>query len=310
PSKSAEEGDLDEAYETMMEKKTPHFFIDFGHRGQSASGKSYLKSGSISTMDEYYSDEAYALYQPFVNALNQSLLVMGWTPCWYGAEALKIGLEGAFYAFDDRDPNLLHAGPNTWRYEDLVEEHSRINSLSARQTRIDLKATWEFMEKLGYKPPRDSDGNPRPATGDLNESNNADEAFSFFRTQVLGENLSYLSLSHTLFGKSEISLTTFRGSNLRRSLSYECDWLDCDLAETELSYANLRTCRFLFCDFSNAKLEGADLRESSFVGCNFTGANLHGVCLDQEYKETVHLSEQQQPQVNWDCPAADDPIYG
>jgi len=309
PESQEEDDDPEESHETIVEDKTPHFFIDFGRRGQSASGKSYLKSGCISIIDEYYSDEAYALYHPFVSAMKQGLRMIGWTPCFYGAEALEIGFEGVFYALDDRDPNLIHSGPNTWQYEDLAEEQSRIDSLSTRHTRLNLKATYEYLEELGYEPPRDSEGKPRPATGDLNEPENSNEAFGFFRTQVLGENLSYLSLSHTLFAKSEISLTTFRGSNLRRSLSHSCDWLDCDLGETELAYADLRTCRFLYCDFSNADLEGADLRQSSFVGCNFTGANMQDVCMELEDRENVNLSDQQKAQINWNCPQADDPIY-
>jgi len=78
----------------------------------------------------------------------------------------------------------------------------------------------------------------------------------FFRTYVEDADLSNLTMPGTFFGRSEITRSSFRNTDLRSSTL--C-WND-----------------FVAVDFSDACLADCDLRASTFDGCTFERADQRG----------------------------------
>src|SRR5262245_66315966 len=63
---------------------------------------------------------------------------------------------------------------------------------------------------------------------------------SFFRTAVESEDLSGMTLQRTFFNRSEVSGTSFRGSDLTESFLCWNDFVSVDFSEAVLARADLR----------------------------------------------------------------------
>ncbi|PMQ05791.1 hypothetical protein DyAD56_07805 [Dyella sp. AD56] len=122
----------------------------------------------------------------------------------------------------------------------------------------------------------------------------------FFRTMVReGDDLSNLTLPRTFFGRSEISKTAFRNTDLRESYMCWNDFADVDFSNAVLAGCDMRASQYLEVNFEAADMTGADMRLSSFVGCNFEDATLKGAILTRAQGEKLALSRTQRLEIAW-----------
>jgi uncharacterized protein YjbI with pentapeptide repeats len=116
---------------------------------------------------------------------------------------------------------------------------------------------------------------------------------SFFRTSVRGQQLNDLTLARSYFGRSEISRSAFRNTDLSESVLCWTDFQNVDFSGADLHAADLRASVFVRCDFSRADLSNADLRHSTFDHCTFTGAVVTGAKLTRAQLNGLKLSREQ-----------------
>jgi BTB/POZ domain-containing protein KCTD9 len=138
------------------------------------------------------------------------------------------------------------------------------------------------LGELGY-----IDAGQAPATPRARRPRYDDEevGVQFFRTEVLHEDLSNLTLPATYFARSGFARTSFRNTDLQRSTL--C-WND-----------------FVEVDFRDACLADCDLRSSEFEGCQFDGADMRGALLTTGCP--IALTAAQRETVVW---SADEPDGG
>lgn len=253
-------------------------------------------------MGEEYTPYIYQLYCAFARAVRQHFKNRGFL---YGDEALKLGAEGKFYHLYERNPNRV-VSSTSWFYQDLEDYNKDRRAFSDRTERLSTDNTWAFLEALGYEPPRNAKGKPRFASRSVvNE-----ETLSFFRTEVIGEEFSRLTMPRTFFARTGIASTLFRDTDLQGSFMCWNDWLDCDFSKANLAQADMRCCQFMYCDFTETDLTTADLRNSDFVHCDFTNAQMSNACLTPDQMQTISLSELQKSMINWKCRKKSEPPYG
>ena len=123
---------------------------------------------------------------------------------------------------------------------------------------------------------------------------------SFFRTLLEGaDDLTNLTLPRTFFGRSEISKTSFRNTDLTESNLCWNDFKDVDFTEASLARSDLRASLFTRVRFSSADLSNADMRQSTFEYCVFTEATMAGTVLTPAQGKRLALSSKQRAEVAW-----------
>jgi uncharacterized protein YjbI with pentapeptide repeats len=132
---------------------------------------------------------------------------------------------------------------------------------------------------------------------------------TFFRTRVT-DDLSGLTLPRTFFGRSEISGTSFRSTDLRESRLCWNDFIDVDFSEAILSDTDLRASLFERVSFAKADLALADLRQCTFTNCIFDGALMKGTILTRRQGKTLSLSASQLSEISWTDDEGEEPGGG
>jgi uncharacterized protein YjbI with pentapeptide repeats len=133
---------------------------------------------------------------------------------------------------------------------------------------------------------------------------------SFFRTAVEDEDLPELSIPRTLFCRSLVSHTNFRGSDLAESFMCWNDFVRVDFSWANLSWADLRAAMFDQVSFAGADLSGADLRRSDFTQCDFTDAKMAGARLAVAVGRGLELSIAQRGSIAWQDDEGPEPAGG
>ena len=122
---------------------------------------------------------------------------------------------------------------------------------------------------------------------------------NFFRTEIVEDDLSNLTLPRTFFGRSEINNVSFHNTDLSESNLCWNDFIRVDFSSAILARSDLRASVFSSTSFEAADLRGSDLRQSTFSECTFTGALMAGAILTVSQGSTLSLSDQQREQIAW-----------
>jgi hypothetical protein len=128
--------------------------------------------------------------------------------------------------------------------------------------------------------------------------------------EVAEHALANLTLPRTFFGRSEISSISFQNTDLSESTLCWNDFIEVDFTDADLSGADLRASIFRRCSIVRANLRGADLRHSTFDGCDFTAADVAGAKLTRKRGEGIHLSDEQQQEIDWQDSEGEEPPGG
>lgn len=127
----------------------------------------------------------------------------------------------------------------------------------------------------------------------------------------LGEHdLENLTLPRTFFGRSEVSYTSFRNTDLSGSTLCWNDFIEVNFTDADLSECDLRASLYTRTAFVRATLRDADLRRSTFRECVFTDADLRGARLTHERGNTLPLSEEQKRVIDWQEDEGEEPPGG
>jgi uncharacterized protein YjbI with pentapeptide repeats len=139
-----------------------------------------------------------------------------------------------------------------------------------------------------------------PAPGGVPRYDDESPGVSIFR-MLLGADmdLSNLTLPRTFFGRSELSGTSFRNTDLTESNLCWNDFINVDFTGAVLSGADLRASNFEKVNFKGANLQGADMRRSSFTNCLFEHAVLDGAVLTNAQGKKMPLSGAQRLTISW-----------
>jgi uncharacterized protein YjbI with pentapeptide repeats len=108
-----------------------------------------------------------------------------------------------------------------------------------------------------------------------------------------------MSRPRTFFNRSQVSHTSFRGSDLTESFLCWNDFLAVDFSGAALARADLRGSLFKEVSFAEADLSEADLRRSGFVGCDFSRAILLNARLTESGARELRLSKEQRNAISW-----------
>jgi hypothetical protein len=121
---------------------------------------------------------------------------------------------------------------------------------------------------------------------------------SFFRTRVQGD-LSGLFLPRTFFSRSEISGSSFVGTDLSESFMCWNNFIDTDFSGASLHGADLRSSIFKRVNFTTADLSGANLQLATFDQCDFSGAVMNGAKIWRLQAPLLKLTRLQKRFVEW-----------
>jgi BTB/POZ domain-containing protein KCTD9 len=122
---------------------------------------------------------------------------------------------------------------------------------------------------------------------------------SIFRTHLMEEDLSGLTLPRTFFGRSLVARCLWVNTDLSESCLCWNDFERCDFSGAALRGADLRASNFEDCSFDAADLSRADLRGSSFTGqCSFIGATVEGMRVTLRQLARLSLSAKQRESVS------------
>jgi uncharacterized protein YjbI with pentapeptide repeats len=167
--------------------------------------------------------------------------------------------------------------------------------ISYRETVAD---SWKLLLQRGYAPPYAGEIAyipPRMPRYDDPEP----LGLSFFRTRVMHQNFSGLSMPRTFFGRSELEAVAFDRTDLSESCMTWCNWVSCSFVESVLRGADLRSSRFAYCDFRGADLSLADLRRSTLIDCAFDSALMNNLRLCRKQRKYLQLSGSQLSGILW-----------
>jgi BTB/POZ domain-containing protein KCTD9 len=167
---------------------------------------------------------------------------------------------------------------------------SAAHAEAAAVTRITYEASWKRLVDLGYI---NSDLEPvlpdhRPEADD-----SGPHGFQFFRTEVVGEDLSGLTLRRAYFGRSLVERTSFRNADLSESNLCWNDFIDVSFESAVLAGSDLRSSQFERTNFDHADLKRADFRHSSLRACSAVGADLTGAVMTANQARQLNLSPDQ-----------------
>ena len=113
------------------------------------------------------------------------------------------------------------------------------------------------------------------------------------------------------FGRSEIRNVSFLNSDLSESTLCWNDFVWVNFTGCDLSRSDMRAvAAFDSCTFCASDLGQSDLRRSSFKDCDFSNANLLGAKLTKLQGSRLHLSLQQQQEIDWHELDGDEPGGG
>jgi uncharacterized protein YjbI with pentapeptide repeats len=133
----------------------------------------------------------------------------------------------------------------------------------------------------------------------------------FFRTLMQEKGgLANLTLPRTFFGRSEISQTSFRNTDLSESNLCWNDFIQVDFSHACLAKSDIRASRFTGVNFTGVDLRGADFRHSFFDGCVFDNAALEGTVFTNSQGKTLSLSLEQRRVIDWRNKPGDEPGGG
>lgn len=121
---------------------------------------------------------------------------------------------------------------------------------------------------------------------------------SFFRMMVC-DDFSNLTLPRTFFGRSQITGTAFRNTDLTESNLCWNDFINVDFTDAILAKSDLRAALFSKVKFVSADLSNADLRRSTFEHCDFTRARMDGAILTHDQAAALGLCEEQRTSIFW-----------
>ena len=172
--------------------------------------------------------------------------------------------------------------------------------------RLDYEESCRALQKLGLLEAGDipplGQGPPRYDDEEL--------GVEFFRTLVADAKAEFLTLPRTFFGRSEIRVTSFRGTDLSGSVANWNDFICVDFSEANLADADLRANLFERVNFAGASLVGADLRYCGLKQCDFTGADMTDVKITRKAGTALNLSQEQQYSVDWQDEDGEEPAGG
>jgi uncharacterized protein YjbI with pentapeptide repeats len=174
--------------------------------------------------------------------------------------------------------------------------------------RFSYEDSCRFLQTNGYL-----DEGALPPLPDRLPQEDDDEPLgvNFFRTMVSDEvPLSNLTLPRTFFGRSELSKTSFRNTDLTESNLCWNDLIGVDFTGAILAHADMRSSQFANVIFKAADLRGADLRHSSFEHCIFEDAILDGAVLTHDQAESLSLTLAQRQNIDWRTEPGDEPGGG
>jgi Uncharacterized low-complexity proteins len=224
----------------------------------------------------------------------------------FGPEALELGRAGMLYAIELPPPYEL------WTHADVEDAERRELHLPKKPKcgRLSLEETWKWLDVSGFDPPITADGKPRMCAG--HPSTYSDPAteggLGFFRTDLQYQAMDKLTLPRTYVGKTEVSYTSFKNSDLHESLFLESTFNDCDFTGADLANSRIAA-KFVRSRFTDANLSGADLRWSQFESCSFKDASLRQTRLHHGQKRMIRLSPEQESQVEWMDEPDDEPEW-
>lgn len=140
---------------------------------------------------------------------------------------------------------------------------------------------------------------------------------TFFRTRVETEDFRDLTISWSLFLRSEIVDCRFENADLSESSMTWCNWTNCNFMRADLRGCDLRRSVFRKCDFWEAILDDADLRGAQFVDCHFNHARMNRAKLEKPFglfaairRRKLRLSQEQAQQITWVSSTGSDPDGG
>lgn len=157
-------------------------------------------------------------------------------------------------------------------------------------SRLSYEASWKRIVDLGYLDGKIEPHFPahRPTVDD-----EGPQGMEFFRTDVVGEDLSGLTLRRSYFGRCLIERTSFRNTDLTESSLCWNDFTDVRFDGAVLSGCDLRASQFDQTSFDHADLARADLRHSEFRHCTARSANLTGAVMTLAQVRQLDLSAAQ-----------------
>jgi uncharacterized protein YjbI with pentapeptide repeats len=150
-----------------------------------------------------------------------------------------------------------------------------------------------------------------PLPSHVPQYDDEEAGFSFFRTMLDdGEDLRFLSLPRTFFGRSLIKAASFEGSDLTESNLCWNDFEGTIFSGACLAAADMRASQFINVSFKGCDLRGADLRQSYFKECLFESAQMAGALLTNEQAAGMALSSSQRAEINCCIDAGPEPGGG
>lgn len=164
--------------------------------------------------------------------------------------------------------------------------------------RRSIKETWEVLNSNGLKAPIRPDG--EPLVPDCIPCYDDEElGLSIFKTEIVSEDLSGLSMPRTYFARSLISRVSFQNTDLTESNMCWNDFNECDFSGAILKSCDMRASGFIKCDFTGAVLRGADLRRSHFDKCKFSDADFSRTMVNVKQEKMFNLSFSQAIRARW-----------
>jgi BTB/POZ domain-containing protein KCTD9 len=169
-----------------------------------------------------------------------------------------------------------------------------------------------YTESCRHMQPRHmEDGEIPPLPDRMPQADDRVRGVCFFRTLLEGaDDLGNLTLPRTFFGRSEITRSSFRNTDLTESNLCWNDFKDVDFADALLARSDLRSSLFTRVRFESADLSNADLRQATFEDCVFTKASMTGTVLTLAQGKRLRLSEKQRAEIAWAVDDGPEPVGG
>lgn len=236
------------------------------------------------------------LMKLFLSTIRRSFSKVG--SCYVGPKALALLKAG----------KRLTSAAHLPTVNDLALQSPSKPMSSARRTRLSSSDSYELVRKLYPDAVPEPESPPKhsrhPHVGDNKTG------IEFFRAVVNRHSLDNLTIPGSRFCRSEVGPISFHNTNLSGSVLCWNDFSQVNFTDTDLSACDLRASLFRETSFIRANLRNADLRHSSFTECDFTDADLRGAKLTRKQGEQIHLSEQQESEVDWQESDGDKPPGG
>ncbi len=258
------------------------------------SDMKYMWNGTLKfdEVDEITTYEGIKFYWDLRDAvIGDSILFKG----YHFSDASKLFGKNGVQLSDTKSSSL-----SLWNYESVY--HSKRTGKTAPQKpatgRLSFEESWDWLEIVGFEPPRDNKGNPLrfkrvPKSGDINPAKGLslfksiwDEEADFDRLTLAFTNIKECGFYQAYFVYTDFSNSCFANN----------DFDLCDFSNAVMVNA-LVSVEFVGCRFDGADLTDMDFSHSEILYCSFKGANMKGTKLLKEQIEGMELSTEQLSQI-------------